>query len=267
MKMDKASDHVGDIIGGHTRGKEYIAGLAKSGVRDAEAFARAGFTPGMTFEEFSRSVLRFESLTNEPRQHIPASLVIQLLHLFALAASALDVVKKSVFYGKPLDTAALRLIVQDEAERCLMLALLSLNTPLDKTVPLGAPELIAAGAVPNMRALHALLGYCTEAGEIAEALRESLITDKPLDRVNIDEEFADGDWYKAVWFDVTAQTQGVTLQRVSDKLTTRYGDKPYSDKAALERNLDAERAELEGIRKEASDRAFGQPHHGHHDGE
>jgi hypothetical protein len=204
-----------------------------------------GETTAMTFEEFSASVLRFESVVGAPRETIPAALVIDLLHLFATAADMLDVVKKAVFYGKPLDAEALSGMRFVAARVAYNLGpLVDKNAAAHRT-PLRVPKLLPSGPVQNMRAFHALLGYCTEAGEIAAALRTSVLNDKPIDRVNIDEEFGDGDWYKAVWFDVTAQTQGATLRRVRDKLTTRYGDKPYSDKAALNRNLGNERAVLE----------------------
>jgi hypothetical protein len=250
MKMDKASDQVDGILGDHVtpdgRLKVTVPGSQMAGVRSAEAFTEAGFTPGMTFEEFSRSVLRFESLTNEPRQPIPAALLIEGLNLLSMACILLDGIKKALYYGKPLDVDRMLTLMQVSATHCAVTLSVMLDPSKVSSRPiLGVPNLIPAGAVPNMRALHALLGYCTEAGEIAEALRESLLLDKPLDRVNIDEEFADGDWYKAVWFDVTAQTHGVTLQRVSDKLQARYGDQVYSDANALNRDLATERAILE----------------------
>lgn len=201
----------------------------------------------MTFEQFSASVLRFESRVDAPRVRVPRVIVLDALAAFEKITDVLDMIKKAIFYGKPIDA--------EEIGRSARHATFALETlvhqhDFESLARFEAPPLLSAITSVqeqelNMRAMHALLGYCTEAGEISGALSRSIINRTAIDRVNVDEEFADGDWYKAVWFDVTQQTHGETLRRVSDKLVTRYGDKPYSDAAALNRNLPAEREQLE----------------------
>ena len=99
-----------------------------------------------------------------------------------------------------------------------------------------------------MRMLHAAIGMCTEVGELQDAIKKHLIYDRPLDRVNVVEELGDVLWYLVL----AADACGVSLEDVmrvnAAKLARRYGDK-FTTTAAVVRDLDAERAELEaGVR-------------------
>jgi NTP pyrophosphatase (non-canonical NTP hydrolase) len=100
------------------------------------------------------------------------------------------------------------------------------------------------GTKENIRLLHAAIGLCTETGELQDALKKAIFYGKPLDKVNLAEELGDVMWYIAIACD----TLGVSLESVMEKniakLTARYGDK-FSQAAALNRNLDAERQILE----------------------
>lgn len=101
---------------------------------------------------------------------------------------------------------------------------------------LGAPE--------NIRLLHAVIGLETEVGELQDALKKAIFYGKPLDRVNMAEELGDVFWYMAILSD----TLGVPFEQIMEKniakLKARYGDK-FTETAALERNLAAEREILE----------------------
>lgn len=97
----------------------------------------------------------------------------------------------------------------------------------------------------NAGLMHAAMGIVTEAGEFIDVLKKLTIYSKPVDRVNLVEELGDIAWYIAL----ACRTLGVSLEEVMDrnisKLTTRFPEK-FTEAAAMNRNLDAERAALEG---------------------
>lgn len=91
---------------------------------------------------------------------------------------------------------------------------------------------------------HAVMGVVTEAGEMMDAIKKAKIYGKDLDKVNMVEELGDIMWYLALM----ADDLGVSFEESWDKnirkLAKRYPEKFTSDKA-LNRDLDAEREELE----------------------
>lgn len=101
---------------------------------------------------------------------------------------------------------------------------------------LGAPE--------NIRLLHAAIGLATEAGEIQDQLKKAIFYGKPLDKVNLEEELGDLFWYIAIMSDALGVPFENIMEKNIAKLKARYGDK-FTETAALERNLEAEREILE----------------------
>lgn len=93
--------------------------------------------------------------------------------------------------------------------------------------------------------LHGAMGICTEGGELLDALKKHIYYGKGLDTVNIVEELGDVLWYVAL----ICRTLGVSLDEVMqkniEKLRTRYPEN-FSETNALFRDLDKERASLEG---------------------
>lgn len=101
----------------------------------------------------------------------------------------------------------------------------------------------------KIRLLHAAMGIATEAGEIVDALKKHIFYGKELDLVNLEEELGDLSWYMAVMIAVMAILGHCTsFERIwavnIAKLQARYGDK-FSEEAAINRNLSAERKVLE----------------------
>lgn len=94
------------------------------------------------------------------------------------------------------------------------------------------------------RLLHAALGMQTEAAEFSDALKKALFYGKPLDVVNLKEEIGDLFWYLAIAVDELGTTFDAEQNRVINKLRVRYPGK-FTSEAALNRNLEAERALLE----------------------
>jgi hypothetical protein len=109
-----------------------------------------------------------------------------------------------------------------------------------------APEDIFVSLTPasfNLRLAHAFIGAFTESGELIEELLQAAAEDRPIDAVNISEEYGDLDWYKSLAFDELELSEAASRSAVIAKLKVRYGDK-FSTHAALNRDLDTERETL-----------------------
>ncbi len=96
------------------------------------------------------------------------------------------------------------------------------------------------------RVMHAMLGLVSEIGELADAIKKHLIYDKQLDLVNLVEESGDLDWYRALLADALGVGFEAAWEKNIAKLRARYPDR-FTSERALTRDLDAERAALEGI--------------------
>lgn len=97
----------------------------------------------------------------------------------------------------------------------------------------------------NIRLLHAFMGIGTEAGEINDALKKTLLYGKSLDHANAVEELGDLMWYIALACDALNVPLEEVMEKNIAKLKARYGDK-FTAEAALNRDLDTERKILEG---------------------
>src|SRR5690348_9691939 len=86
-----------------------------------------------------------------------------------------DTVKRAIFYGKP---GLIQPLANDSNLSCYQDDFKRLQED---------PRLI--------RLLHSFLGKCTEAAELQEHLMAVLFEGKPLDLINVKEEFGDGEWY------------------------------------------------------------------------
>jgi NTP pyrophosphatase (non-canonical NTP hydrolase) len=82
--------------------------------------------------------------------------------------------------------------------------------------------------------MHAALGACSEAGELADAIKKHLIYGRALDRENVIEEVGDLLWFCALACSTLGVPMSEAAQRNIDKLTTRYPEK-YSDQLAADR--------------------------------
>lgn len=95
------------------------------------------------------------------------------------------------------------------------------------------------------RLIHAVLGLASEVGEIADALKKHLIYGRALDLVNIIEETGDVLWYEALALSAVKGQLSDAMEKNIAKLQKRFGD-TFSEHAALNRDLPAERKILEG---------------------
>jgi len=85
---------------------------------------------------------------------------------------------------------------------------------------------------PPLMHLHAALGICGEAGELADALKKEFIYNKPPDRKNIVEELGDLRFYIQAVMNLYGITEQEVLQENANKLSVRYKTLRYSDIAA-----------------------------------
>lgn len=82
--------------------------------------------------------------------------------------------------------------------------------------------------------LHMAVGISGEAGELLDAIKKSVIYNKPLDRENVIEELGDLEFYMEGLRQGLGITRRETIQANAAKLNKRY-EQGYSDKAAQER--------------------------------
>ena len=96
----------------------------------------------------------------------------------------------------------------------------------------------------TIRLLHAAMGMATEAGEFLDMLKKHIFYGKPMDFVNAKEEVGDQMWYAGLAIDVLQTTFDEVLTVNIEKLKARYPEK-FTEEAAINRNLNAERTILE----------------------
>lgn len=97
----------------------------------------------------------------------------------------------------------------------------------------------------TLRLLHGAMGLCTESSEFLDVLKKYLFYGKPMDMVNMREELGDIFWYLAILADEMGEANFTNmLQTNIAKLRTRYPEK-FTEDAAQNRNLDAERGTLQ----------------------
>jgi NTP pyrophosphatase (non-canonical NTP hydrolase) len=137
------------------------------------------------------------------------------LQAIAEQTQVLDAIKKTVVYNKPFST------LYDRDSR---------------TAPRPAPI--------DPQIIHAVIGIVSEAGELAQALVQTLFEGAPLDLKNLREESGDIDWYQALLDSRVGYSQE---QRWADniaKLEKRYTRTSeavaFTSQDALERDTAAE---------------------------
>ena len=172
----------------------------------------------------------------------PVELALPVMLEFISAGEDLDRLKKALFYGKNLEET----IGRHEA----LAEFSSYKAP--KPVKDGVIDATWTSEVDPLL-IHAILGIATEAVELVQSLYSSLVCHKPIDFVNLGEELGDLLCYMHIFWAVGIwgcwwTKEGIDLNPILRKnllkLYLRYGDK-FSEAAAINRNLEAEREVLE----------------------
>lgn len=131
---------------------------------------------------------------------------------FSLDGVRLDAFKKHIFYGKKIDETTFE---ESKAGRFIR-------------------------TEQNIKVIHGIIGICTEAAELAEALMKFLDGTK-LDEVNLFEECGDVLWYIAELLTGLDSNFDSCMKANIRKLSLRYPDK-FTEFHAENRDLEKERA-------------------------
>jgi NTP pyrophosphatase (non-canonical NTP hydrolase) len=125
-------------------------------------------------------------------------------------------------------------------------ALRTESTPMFIAYNAGSPpEEQEKNARVAARLMHGAIGMATEVGELQDAIKKLFIYGKELDGVNVMEECGDVLWYIALALDAVDCTMEQCMARNIAKLQKRFPER-FTEEQALVRDLDAERAALEG---------------------
>lgn len=147
-------------------------------------------------------------------EHVDDAVFGDAIYSIIQSAEKLDKFKKSMFYGKANTD----------------------HTPLFAVYD-------SSNSVP-VNVIHGIVGIVTEAGELAEALANSMAGGYTIDLVNVAEELGDIFWYAAL----IAKSAGLTFEEIQAKniakLKARYPEK-FDDVLAENRDLEKERKILE----------------------
>ena len=173
-----------------------------------------------------------------------------MLNMAENAASIMNLAKRTIFYGKPMEGDKLRDLSENLAGYGRLIHEMSdhLATPNDfnnfNSLP---PE--AANIKPenvDLRLLHAAMGIFTESGEAIELVRKQL-EGHPFDTVGWGEEIGgDISWYQALGHDAAGTDEDVEREKNIRKLELRNKGKVFNAEATVNRDTEAERAILEG---------------------
>ena len=91
---------------------------------------------------------------------------------------------------------------------------------------------------------HCIVGMQTELGELADAYKKHIFYGKELDITNVSEEIFDLLWYAVNLARIEKIDLVKGMQNNIAKLKVRFPEK-FTEQNAIERNLEAERKELE----------------------
>ena len=91
---------------------------------------------------------------------------------------------------------------------------------------------------------HCIIGMQTELGELADAYKKHIYYGKDLDITNVSEEIFDLLWYAVNLARIEKIDLVKGMQNNIAKLKVRFPEK-FTEQNAIERNLEAERVELE----------------------
>lgn len=97
-------------------------------------------------------------------------------------------------------------------------------------------DILSSLAPHDAHMIHMVMGISGEAGELLDAIKKSTIYQKPIDMDNVVEELGDLEFYMEGLRQCLDITREQTLDANKEKLSKRYKQFKYSDKAAHERS-------------------------------
>lgn len=181
----------------------------------------------MKYNEFVPAAIRTESRIDEVmlERRTYNALVSSILSL----ADNLDLIKKNVFYDKPIDQDRFRNNITEVSHQ--LKSYLGSDQILDNN-----PESTEAVKV-NPRVFHGCIGMVTEAVELLELIN---LDEEFPDRLKICDEMGDSSYYGAIICDeMSLDMETDVLAGVIAKLQKRFPDK-FDAALAINRNKEVE---------------------------
>jgi NTP pyrophosphatase (non-canonical NTP hydrolase) len=158
-----------------------------------------------------------------------------VLNAFIAAGSMLDLYKKNIFYGKPMNEEK-----WFNAKRQLEGAAEALGR--GTYLPLSYSSNTVVEIDPRL--FHAIVGIATESTELIEAVSAHIDETQTLDLVNVQEELGDLNWYQAIAVDAMKTDWELIQETNIDKLWRKKGaryDGRFSSAKAINRDTEKER--------------------------
>jgi hypothetical protein len=186
----------------------------------------------MNLDQYIKDATRTESRIDVVNTDLHT--MLKVMKAFVAAGSLLDIYKKHIFYGKPINEQHWK----DQEE------ILRNQTKWTLFPPSVYGETDKVDIEVDPRIFHSTVGIATESTELIEALVKSIENNIAIDTVNLCEEMFDAMWYVFVGHDAMGRDLDNTLNMGFDKLKKRYPNKFTSDDA-INRDIKAERKILE----------------------
>ena len=138
----------------------------------------------MELKEYLEGALNTESKID--KAHVNDLFTFKaVLSAFIATSDLLDLYKKNIYYGKPIDETKWH----DAKNRALQ-AMTDLRRGIYLPLTRASEDVVHV----DPRILHSVIGLATESGELAQAVLKHLDHEEKLDLVNLQEEFGDLAW-------------------------------------------------------------------------
>lgn len=170
---------------------------------------------------------------HEDKVEINPVLLMNTLSMFIHSARILELIKKFIFYGKPIEKNDIIHALRNIAEAHRRLQFTSLET-VDQSLMVQTIHID-----PDL--FHAVIGIASESGELLEHLK---FDGTAIDKTGLAEELGDQHWYQALLIRNQNLNWASVLDANIEKLQKRYPNK-FRPEDAINRDLPAERAVVE----------------------
>lgn len=190
----------------------------------------------MDLKQYVQDAIRTESRIDTVTTD--RALLTSMLKAYIASGNVLDMIKKNVFYGKPIDRNKFNNYLSNIIN-------VGIQTEMFSNITVNGQEYTTPPSDIDIdpRLFHSLIGILTESTELAEALLKIIVTGKS-DDVNILEEFGDIGWYEAIGIDTLDGDFETILNTNIEKLRQRFPEK-FTSEHAIDRDLINERQTLE----------------------
>lgn len=187
-------------------------------------------------EKYTKGAVSTESVKDEIS--VNKKFLKHVIAMHIASGNLLDHIKKHAFYGREYDHRAMDTHIMKISDTMKQLQDMTFDELDDDEEVLNV----------NTRIFHSMIGVATEAVEIVEAIN---VDEPALDLINIGEEFGDMFWYAAIFSDASNipldTMYNVNAEKLFKANAARYKG-GFTDDAANERDLDAEREVLNDLK-------------------